>query len=155
MDEVTIRKATVRDLVGLAASSAALFAEDGAARDHLRSPAWPEAHGAQWCADLMADANSLVLVALADDVVGHLVGSLTSASAMWTAPRAEIVSTLVSAPWRRRAVGARLVADFAGWAKGRGARRLTVSAYASNSDALRFYGRHGFVPLSSDLALDL
>ena len=42
----------LRDVAGFTASSAALFAEDGTARDHLRDPAWPKAHGAHWCADL-------------------------------------------------------------------------------------------------------
>ena len=74
MDEVKIRQATPEDVAGLAESSAALFAEDGAARDHRRDPAWPEAHGAQWCADLIADPNALILLAVADDdVVGHLI----------------------------------------------------------------------------------
>ena len=140
MDEVEIRQATVRDIAGLTASSAALFAEDGAARDHLRDPAWPEAHGAHWCADLIADANALILVAAAGEaVVGHLIATFSAASAMWIAPRAEIVSTFVCASWRGKAVGSRLVTGFVDWAKDRGALRLTVSTYASNIDAVRFY----------------
>lgn len=156
VDEVKIRQATLRDIAGLTASSAALFAEDGAARDHLRDPAWPEAHGAHWCADLIADPNALILVAAAGDaVVGHLIATFSAASAMWIAPRAEIVSTSVCASWRGKAVGSRLVTGFVDWAKDRGALRLTASTYASNTDAVRFYRRHGFVPLSLDLALDL
>jgi len=87
--------------------------------------------------------------------VGHLIGTSVPASTIWVAPRAEIVSTFVSTPWRGQGVGSRLVADFVEWAKGCGARRLSVSAYAANTDAVRFYRRHGFVPLASDLALDL
>lgn len=156
VEEVMIREATVRDLDGLTASSAALFGEDGAARDQLRNPAWPQAHGALWCSELIADANTLVLVAVVrDDVVGHLVASFSAASTMWTAPRAEIVSTFVSPSWRGQCVGSRLITDLVRWAKGRGAVRLTVSAYASNTAALRFYRRHGFVALSTDLAVDL
>jgi len=151
VDEVKIRQATLRDLPGLTTSSAALLAEDGAARDHLRDSAWPKAHGAHWCADLIADANALILVAAAGEaVVGHLIATVTAASAMWIAPRAEIVSTFVCASWRGKAVGSRFVTDFVDWAKDRGALRLTVSTYASNTDAVRFYRRHGFVPLSVD-----
>jgi len=156
VDGVKIRQATVRDIAGLTASSAALFAEDGAARDHLRDPAWPETHDAHWCANLIADPNALILVATAREaVVGHLIATAARASAMWIAARAEIVSTFVCASWRGKAVGSRLVTGFIEWAKDRGALRLTVSTYDSNTDAVRFYRRHGFVPLSLDLALDL
>lgn len=156
MDGVKIRPATLGDVAGLAGSSAALFAEDGVARDHRRDPGWPEAHGARWCADLIADPNARILLAVAgDDVVGHLIATFVTASAMWTAPSAEIVSTFVCASWRGKTIGSRLVSNFVSWAKDRGAQRLTVSAYASNTDAVRFYRRHGFSPLSLNLALDL
>lgn len=156
MNEVRIRQATDQDLVGLTASSAALFAEDGAARDHLRNPLWPQAYGPRWCAGLIAEPSSLALVATgSDDVVGHLIGTCASASTMWTAPRAQIVSTFVSTPWRGQGLGSRLVAECVSWAKSRGALRAAVSAYASNTDAVRFYRQHSFVPLSLDLALEL
>ncbi|GAA1570205.1 hypothetical protein GCM10009789_24710 [Kribbella sancticallisti] len=56
-----IRPATADDLDGVVASSAALFAEDAAARDKLRNADWPAAYGAQWCSDLLADPQALVL----------------------------------------------------------------------------------------------
>ena len=153
---MTIRTAAVHDVVGLSASSAALFAEDGVTRDHLRNPSWPQVHGASWCAGLIEDPNTLTLIAVDQgDIVGHLIGTLAAASAMWTAPRAEIVSTFVATPWRSQGVGSRLVNDFISWAKGSGAQRLTVSAYAANTKAVHFYERHGFIPLSYDLSLDV
>lgn len=156
MNEVAIRPATVDDIRGLAESSAALFAEDSATRDRLRNQAWPEKYGAQWCADLVGDPAALVLVAAAgDDVVGHLIGTYSEASAMWSEPRAELVSTLVSSSWRGRGVGSHLVQDFVSWARDRGAARLHVHAYAANDGAVRFYQRHGFVPLSTELVVDL
>ena len=74
---------------------------------------------------------------------------------MWIAPRAELVSTLVSSSWRGQGVGSRLVEDFVAWARERGASRLQVEAYIANDGALRFYRRHGFVPLSTQLVMDL
>lgn len=116
MKEVRVRQASDEDLDGLAQSSAALFVEDGLAHDQLRNPGWPGTDGATWCAALVADPAALVLVATADDeVVGHLVGTLVEASAMWLAPRAELVSTFVSPSWRNQGVGGRLVEDFAAW----------------------------------------
>ena len=53
----------------------------------LRNRDWPSTHGAQRCAELVADPDSLVLVAVADEeVVGHLVDTFAALSAMWVAP---------------------------------------------------------------------
>lgn len=144
------------DVGGLADSNAALFAEDGASRDQLRNPRWPGSHGTQWCADLITDPAALVLVvAVGVDVVGHLVGTLANASAMWTGSRAELVSMFVSSSWRGQGVGGRLVDEFVVWARERGASRLQVSAYVSNGSAIRLYRRYGFAPLSMQLVMDV
>jgi len=74
---------------------------------------------------------------------------------MWTAARAELVSTFVSASHRGQGIGTRLVEDFIAWSRDRGAARLHVSAYAANSAAIHFYQGHGFVPLSIELTVDL
>jgi GNAT superfamily N-acetyltransferase len=153
---VEVRQATPDDIDGLVASSSALFAEDGATRDRLRNPDWPTEQGAGWCADMMADPTALVIVAAdGTDVIGHLVGTFAEASEMWRAPRAELVSMFVAAPWRGAGIGSRLVAYFLDWARDRGAARVQVDAYAANGGALRFYKRHGFAPLSENLAADL
>jgi GNAT superfamily N-acetyltransferase len=151
-----IRRATIDDLDGLVSSCAALFAEDGAARDRLRNADWPTLHGATWCADVLADPANLALVATADgEVVGHLIGNYSEPSEMWTASRAELVSMFVAEPVRKRGVGGRLVEEFVTWARERGAVRLHVQAYAANEPAIRLYQRHGFTPLSIMLVADL
>lgn len=87
MVDIEVRRATADDIDGFTASSAALFAEGGAAHDPLRNPAWPSTHGPQWCAELVADPNALVHVAVADEeIVGHLAGTFVEPSAMWVAP---------------------------------------------------------------------
>jgi GNAT superfamily N-acetyltransferase len=48
-----------------------------------------------------------------------------------------------------------MVEDFIAWGRDRGAVRLHVSAYTSNSAAIRFYQRFGFVPQSIELTLDV
>jgi GNAT superfamily N-acetyltransferase len=74
---------------------------------------------------------------------------------MWTAARAELVSTFVAESHRGQGLGSRMVEDFIAWGRERGAARLHVSAYAANGSAIRFYQRHGFVPLSIELTADL
>lgn len=155
MTDIEIRAATLDDLDGLSQDSAHLFAEDGATRDRLRDPDWPRDNNRTWCAGLVAAPDALVLVAVEDAVIGHLIGTFSPASSMWTAARAELVSVHVAPPYRGQGIGGRMVEDFIAWGRDRGAARLHVSAYTANSSAIRFYQRYGFVPLSIELALDV
>jgi GNAT superfamily N-acetyltransferase len=154
--DIEIRRATLSDLPGLAASSAALFAEDGAARDRLRNGSWPRENVGPWTEGLVSAADALVLVAAGLDgaVVGHLIGHYSAPSPMWTGARTELISTYVAQGHRGAVVGGRLVGAFFGWSRERGAERFHVSAYAANEAAIRFYRRHGFAPLSVELAAD-
>jgi ribosomal protein S18 acetylase RimI-like enzyme len=154
--DIDIRHATSADIPDLVALSAALFAEDGAARDRLRNADWPRDNGREWLAGLIAAPDSLVLVAVGEDgaVLGHLVGQFYPSSAMWTGARTELVSMYVSPANRGRRAGGRLVDAFFAWSGQRGAERSHVSAYAANESAIRFYRRHGFAPLTIELAAD-
>ncbi|NUP53670.1 MAG: GNAT family N-acetyltransferase [Catenulispora sp.] len=156
MTDIEIRPATLDDLDGLTKDSAELFAEDGVTRDRLRDPEWPRDNDRARLAGLVAAPDALVLVAVEDGaVVGHLVGAFSPSSSMWTAARAELVSTHVAVSHRGRGIGGRMVEDFIAWGRDRGAARLHVSAYTANSSAIRFYQHYGFVPLTIDLALDV
>ncbi|WP_133983989.1 GNAT family N-acetyltransferase [Kribbella voronezhensis] len=151
----TIRPASMDDLDGVVASTAALFAEDAGERDPLRNPNWPEQHGTQWCRELLSNPNALVLVAVAGaGVGGHLVGNLYDPSDMWTVARAELVSMYVRPELRGQGVGGQLVDSFAEWARSRGAASLQVTAYAANAAALALYQSRGFAPLSITLTAD-
>jgi GNAT superfamily N-acetyltransferase len=154
--DIDIGRATAADLPGLVASSAALFAEDGATRDRLRNAEWPRDNGQPWIEGLLGAPDALVLVAAGHDgaVVGHLIGHFAAASAMFTAARTELVSLYVRPEYRGQDIGGRLVEEFFGWSRERGAGRFHVSAYAANERAISFYRRHGFAPLSVELAAD-
>ena len=154
--DIVIRVAAGADIDGLVASGTGLFMEDGATRDSLRNPGWPAEHGADYEANNLANPDMLVLVAEQDGaVIAHLTGGFYPASAMWTAPRAHLISIHVMAPWRGQGVGERLLEEFRSWAKARGAVQLRVTAYAANQGAVRFYQRHGFAPLETTLAIDI
>jgi GNAT superfamily N-acetyltransferase len=155
MPGVTVRRATVADIDGLVASITGLFAEDSV-RDRLRNPGWPRGHAADDETENIANPDMLVLLAERDgSVIGHLTGGFYAASAMWTAPRAYLISMHVMAAWRGQDVGAQLVECFRSWAKEKGAVQLRVTAYAANTGAIRFYQRLGFAPLETTLAADI
>jgi len=147
--EIEIRRATIADIPGLVASSAALFAEDAGTRDDTIDVEWPLKHGAQRFGETIHDPNRLVLVAIADgDVIGHLAGALVEPSPIRPIRVATLLSMYVSVATRGGGVGARLVDSFRSWARQQGAHRVAVDAYAANDGALRFYQRLGFAAVS-------
>nr|BFE83453.1 hypothetical protein GCM10020093_060540 [Planobispora longispora] len=90
---VVVRRAQARDLDGVVACSAALFAEDAGARDPALNVNWPREYGAAKFAEAVDDPGRLVLVA--DDgerIIGHLTGSVSGPTPM----RPVVVATLGS-----------------------------------------------------------
>ena len=155
MQGVTVREATVADIDGLVASITGLFTEDSV-RDRLRDPGWPQAHATHYETENLANPDVLTLLAERDgSVIGHLTGGYYAASAMWTEPRAVLISMHVMADYRGQHVGAQLVGYFRSWAKEKGAVQLRVTAYTANTGAIGFYHRQGFAPLETTLAADI
>lgn len=82
----------------------------------------------------------------AGTVVGHLMGLLTEPTAMRPVKAATLMSVYVRPAHRGSGAGARLVEAFVHWAAAQGAGHAEVTAYAANTDAIRFYERGGFAP---------
>jgi GNAT superfamily N-acetyltransferase len=88
--------------------------------------------------------------------LGHLVGRVLEPDTLRPGTRVAVLQSMRVVPEARgRGVGSRLVAAFFDWAKERGAVRASVTAYAANEGAQRFYARHGFVPASVTLRATL
>ena len=68
---------------------------------------------------------------------------------------AELISMYVRPAYRRLELGGQLVEVFFDWARKQGAARASVSGYASNDGAIRFYQRQGFEPRTVILETDL
>ncbi|GAA1713297.1 GNAT family N-acetyltransferase [Fodinicola feengrottensis] len=154
MSEVEIRPAVPADVAGFVASSIALFAEDAGTRDPTVNTDWPRQHGERRFAENLPDTNRLTLVAVADgQVVGHLTGLWAEPSEMRPVSVATLASLYVRPEHRSGGVGFRLADTFRQWARERGADRIAVTAYATNHDAIRFYQRFGFVPLTTVLEM--
>lgn len=153
---IQIRRATADDLPGLVASSAGLFAEDAGTRDDTMNIEWPAQHAAASFTATLADPSRTVFVA--DDggsIVGHLAAYVTEPSDIRLVRSATLLSMYVFPGHRSSGVGGRLVDAFKDWAVSQDAQRLTVTAYAANSGAIRFYQRNGFAPKSVELEMKL
>jgi GNAT superfamily N-acetyltransferase len=150
--QVIVRRARAEDMAGLVASSAGLFAEDGGTRDSSMNVDWPREHGAESFAAALDDPARLVLAVEYDgQVVGHLMGSVSGPSAKRTVTFATLVSIYVRPEHRRARAGDRLVEEFLDWARRQGAEHAEVTAYAANTDAIRFYERGGFAAMTLTL----
>lgn len=149
MTTVAVSAATQDDIRSLVASVAELFREDGGRHDPLRDLDWPAREGAGYYSALVEDRTCLLALARdGGEVIGHLIGRLHGPGGTFTACIADLESMRVAPEFRRAGVGSLLVQHFLTWARERGAQQASVTAYAANDAAQRFYARHGFVPSS-------
>jgi putative acetyltransferase len=152
-DLAAVRRAGPDDAGALVELCAGLFAEDGGRRDATIDAGWP-ARGARdyFAAAMCGEEGTLCLVAEAGGApAGYLVGRLREPVDPRPVRVAVLESMYVLPARRREGVGAALVDGFRAWAAERGAARLTVTAYATNAEAIRFYEREGFAPRSVTL----
>jgi ribosomal protein S18 acetylase RimI-like enzyme len=156
---VTIRisTATTDDLPEIVTSVDALFATDAGSHNAAATNlGWAAQNGIAYYTSLLANADNLVLLARDDnEVAGHLVGRLRAPGSVHPIRVADLESIHVYPAQRNRGIGDQLVTVFLTWAAEKGAQRATVTAYAANDGARRFYARHGFTARSVTLDLDL
>jgi GNAT superfamily N-acetyltransferase len=149
MATVTVNAATRDDIDALVVSVAGLFREDAGQHDSLMDLDWPAREGAAYYSGLMTDRGCLLVLARdGDRVIGHLVGKLSEPSSIQVQRVAILESMRVNPASRRAGVGSLLVQHFLTWARECGAQQASVTAYAANATAQRFYERHGFAPKS-------
>jgi GNAT superfamily N-acetyltransferase len=144
---VQVRPAEPGDVDALVASSAALFAEDAGSHDPTADVEWPYNEGRSLIAAGITDPRRLALIGVdGGAVVGHLTGVLEDPSVLHMIPIAELRSMYVRPQYRDSGLGSELVQRFLAWARDHGAQRVSVTAYAGNIAAMRFYQRQGFTP---------
>jgi ribosomal protein S18 acetylase RimI-like enzyme len=150
---VTAKSGDVGALVRLIS---ALFREDAGERDPFTDLGWSAAHGRDHFLSLITQNDALCLLAKSGPTpVGYLAGYVREPTEVRPVRVAELQSMYVEAASRNRGVGSGLVDEFLSWAEAHGAERVSVTAYASNDAALRFYARCGFRPLSATLEMPL
>lgn len=153
---MTVYAAGREDLDAVVESVAGLFREDAGTRDPTVDVDWPGLEGAENYGSLVGDENCLLALARdGDRVVGHLVGKLDGPDSYRRQRIAVLESMRVHPDHRDAGVGSLLVQHFLEWARDREAVQASVSAYAANGAAQRFYARHGFAPQVTTLRVSL
>jgi ribosomal protein S18 acetylase RimI-like enzyme len=153
---IVISVATKDDIPEILASADALVATDAGVHDPAATNlGWARETGIAYCTSLLESDDNLVLLARdGDEVVGHLVGRLSGPGSVHPVRTADLESIHVYPSHRNRGAGEQVMTAFLTWAAEKGAQRATVTAYAANHDAQRFYSRYGFAVRSVTLDLD-
>jgi len=95
---------------------------------------------------LMADDNNLVLVAVEKGrVVGHAIAQLKKSSPAFRREKFGFIDEMaVRAGYRRRGVGAQLLARILDWFRERGIDMIELDVAAANEVGYPFWKKHGF-----------
>ena len=150
--DVLVRRAEPADLGALVNLNSILFHDDAGQRDPLANLAWPREEGAAYFSRQLAADETLCLVAERErQIVGALVGYVKPPQSWRPIRAAELESVVVQREYRGHQVGQRLVVALLDWCREHGVQRLSVTAYADNAGAIRFYERLGFAPLNLTL----
>lgn len=152
-----IRKTTIEDLKTVLDLNHALFLHDNPF-DPILDNEWPySADGKKYFEPKVSGKDGICFLAEHDGkALGYLAGSVIDADKT----RSNIVvanldNMMVATEHQGKGIGTKLVSEFVKWAKANKAERIDVSAYAGNKDAIKFYEKIGFKPLSISLEHDL
>ena len=145
------------DVESLVELEALLFAEDAGMHDPHADVTWPAREAAADFQRLLADDNSVVLVARLDGkVVGHVAGYMEQSSPTRQPVTFGVLRSMyVRSDTRGAGVGRRLTEAFIDWARDHGCVEVHVDSYSENANARRLYERSGFAPRSVAHALRL
>ena len=145
-----VKAATQGDVEVLVELEGLLFAEDAGVHDAHADVTWPLRDGAADFQRLIADHDSVVLVARLDgEVVGHVVGYATQSSPTRQPVTFGVLRSMyVRSHARGAGVGRRLTEAFINWARDQGCVEVHVDSYFDNAPARHLYERAGFAPHS-------
>lgn len=154
---ITVEPASVADIDALIELESALFNEDAGAHDPHADTTWPQREGRKDFQQLLASAESLLLVARQGDTeVGFLAGYITKSSPTRQPVEYAVLRSLyVDIAARRLGVARELSEQFIQWARDRGCVEAHVDHYAANAGAASLYGELGFAPRSIARSLTL
>lgn len=154
---IEIKRATSEDVKDLVNLGARLFKEDAGVYDTYIDLTWSDREGAADFRHLLANEESLVLIARAEgEAIGHLVGYASAASQTRKPVRFAVLRSMYIDPSHRRGgIGRGFVDRFVSWAKGQDCVEAHVSSYVDNHAAQLFYETMGFESRSLTRSLSL
>lgn len=156
--EVTIRKATIKDLKKVQELNLKLFEKEHKEYDKFLNLNWTfGAEGTKYFSDRIKNEDGCVFVAeLNKEIVGYLCGGLRKSKPYRNPPiMAELENTLVLENHRSKGIGSKLFDAFINWCKTKKVEKIRVEASAQNKLAISFYRKNGFKDYTLVLEADL
>lgn len=151
---VHVRRAVASDVPQIQTMNAALM-EAEAERDAGMNVGWAHSVAGHDYFTARVGGDGVCFVAQsADRVVGYLAGAVREE--VWRrVRRTELENMFVDPAYRGAGVGADLATHFLRWSRSAGASQALVEVFASNTDAVRFYERHGFTTVGLQMNAEL
>jgi GNAT superfamily N-acetyltransferase len=100
----------------------------------------------EYLRNFMADKDSRVLVALDNDkVIGQVIAQIRKSSPPWKRERFGYIDEMaVTASYRRKGVGSRLLKEILDWFKAENIDMIELLVAAKNKVGYSFWKKHGF-----------
>ena len=147
-----VKTAELSDLEAIVELNHGLFQEDAGTYDPSMNLNWAREKGTEYFSrHIAADASFVVVAELDDTIVGYLVGHVAGASSLRPMRMAILESMFVMRDHRCQGAGETLVEAFLTWCGQQQAQHVSVTAFARNQRAIRFYERMGFAPKNLSL----
>ncbi|MBI2637329.1 MAG: GNAT family N-acetyltransferase, partial [Candidatus Sungbacteria bacterium] len=112
---------------------------------------WTYAEGREYLLKRIQGEGVCLIALVESQIVGYLTGSVSERESWRNVIWSELETIFVKEQLRSKGVGSELVKAFISWSKQNNADRITVSMFAKNEEAVKFYRVCGFTDESIDL----
>jgi ribosomal protein S18 acetylase RimI-like enzyme len=156
--DMRIRNATNADLEAILELNAFVQRQHAEALPELFKAPTKSRQTAELFRGFLADANSLMILAEAEQPAGYLWAQFQDRPDSWAhqSLRLLCVQHMAVAPqFQGRGVGTLLMKKAVETARSKGIHRIELDVWSFNSDAKRFYTRHGFKVFNERMALNV
>ena len=155
VDNVIIRKATIKDLENIQNLNKKLFIREFEKYNKLLNVEWTFGEkGTKYFSDLIQ--NDFVYIAEVDNkVVGYLAGSIHNINVCFTEQFAEIENMYIERDYRGLKIGTKLIIKFKEYCKENKVKHIKVSAWSENIEAIKFYQKNSFEDYEKTLVCKL
>lgn len=156
MGKVVIRKATQTDLESILVLFDQLSLSD-LPYDKNVDVDWAHTpDGKDYLIKKIKETNGVCFVAeIKKKIVGYLVAVKKEVPGYRLVVVADLENLVIDEKFRGQKIGKKLVDIFLSWAKGIGAKRVSVNVFSGNEKGVKFYKREGFSAFETILEKEL
>jgi hypothetical protein len=147
MNNIKIRKATIKDLKEVQKLNLLLFQKEYKEYDKFLNLNWTFGErGTKAFKKVLTNKDRCTFVAEYNGkIIGYLAGGISTPEFYRNLPKvAELYNTLILEKYRNKKIGTKLYSEFVKWCKNKKFKIIKVQASAPNKKAINFYRKNGF-----------